>query len=192
MKSVYQFRLFSIGVISIILLGGSVVGQAQNSQPSEAWKLKFASSIRWQQITPIGNLVVNTSDGLYGVDPDQGKITWELKKLANIPAESYQVLPNTFYAQISLPNQMIILDPYEGKVLSDTQKAGFKSVVAKNVLYESGAILIYGFKEKLKASLSLFDMSTPRIGSLSQCFWMMPMESGSSNPPKVPAKNDVG
>lgn len=160
MKSAYQFRLFSIGVIFIILLGSSAMGQAQNSQPSEAWKLKFASSILWQQITPIGNLVVNTSDGLYGVDPDQGKITWELKKLANIPAESYQVLPNTFYAQISLSNQMIILDPYEGKVLSDTQKAGFKSVVAKNVLYESGAILIYGFKEKLKASLSLFDMST--------------------------------
>ena len=160
MKHIYRFRWF-LGCLTLnFLLIVSAMGSFPDPEPSEAWKLKFASSINWQQITPIGNLVVGTSDGLYGVDPDKGRITWEIKRLADIPYDSYQVLPNTFYTQISLANQIIILDPYEGKILSDTKKAGFKSVVAKNILYESGAIIIYGYKEKLKASLSLFDIAT--------------------------------
>ncbi len=156
----YQLKWFSVGLILSLFLHINGVGSTPDPEPSQAWKLKFASSIRWQQITPLGNLVVNTDDGLYGIDPDKGKVSWEIKKLAGIPFESYQVLPNTFYAQISLDNQVIVLDPYEGKILSDTRKAGFKSVVAKNILYESGAILIYGFKEKFTASLSLFDIAS--------------------------------
>ena len=160
MRLLYQFNHVLVGAVFTVLFVINAGATAPDPEPSEAWKLKFASSINWQQITPIGNLVVGTRDGLYGVDPDKGKITWEIKKLAGISEDSYQVLPNTFYAQISLENQIVILDPYEGKVLSDTKKAGFTSVLTKNVLYGSGAILIYGFKEKLKASLSLFDIAT--------------------------------
>ncbi|MCG8318655.1 MAG: PQQ-binding-like beta-propeller repeat protein [Cytophagales bacterium] len=159
MRLLHVFRLGAVGVVLCLLLN-NVVGKRLDPNPSEAWKLKFASSINWQQITPFGNLVVSTNDGLYGIDPEKGRITWQIKRLGNIPADSYQVLPNTFYAQISLANQVIILDPYEGKILSDTKKAGFTSVIAKNVLFESRTILICGYKEKLKTSFSLFDIAT--------------------------------
>ena len=162
MRLLHQFSLFCVGVIIPFFLSVKGLGMEADPDPSEAWKLKFASAINWHRITPFGNLVVSTGDGLYGVDPDLGRITWVIKRLGGIPYDSYQPLPNTFYAQISLSNQLIILEPYEGSIISDTKKAGFTTVVTKNILHESGAILISGYKDEQNASLSLFDMGTGR------------------------------
>ena len=49
-----------------------------NAQPKSApsWSAKFKTPITWQRVHSLGYLIVNTSDGLYGVNPDDGKIRW--------------------------------------------------------------------------------------------------------------------
>lgn len=129
-------------------------------RPAPTWNIQFKSTILWQQITPLGNLVINTRDGLFGIDGQTGQRTWEIKGLGNLPAHSYRSLPNTFFAELVLPDAIVIIDPYDGRIIGDTKKAGFKDVIAKNLLYESGTLLVYGFKNDLQAYLSIFDVKT--------------------------------
>jgi hypothetical protein len=51
------------------------------AQPKTApsWSAKFKTPINWQRGHSLGYLVVSTSDGLYGVNPDDGKVLWENK-----------------------------------------------------------------------------------------------------------------
>ncbi|MDH3709735.1 MAG: hypothetical protein OER04_07590, partial [Cyclobacteriaceae bacterium] len=129
-------------------------------RPAPTWNIQFKSAILWQQITPLGNLVINTRDGLYGINGDTGQQSWEIKGLGNLPVGSYKPLDNTFFAEIELPDAVIIIDPYNGRIIGDTKKAGFKNVLAKNLLYESGTLLVYGFKDGLEGYLSVFDVKT--------------------------------
>ncbi|MDH3711854.1 MAG: PQQ-binding-like beta-propeller repeat protein, partial [Cyclobacteriaceae bacterium] len=154
-----NFRRFF--AIVVLLISTSTLSATNDPlRPTPTWNIQFKSAILWQQITTLGNLVINTQDGLYGIDGQTGQRTWEIKGMGNIPAESYQPLPNTFFAEILLPNAIVIIDPYDGRIIGNTKKAGFKDVMAKNLLYESGTLLVYGFKDDLQAYLSVFDVKT--------------------------------
>ncbi|MDN5199810.1 PQQ-binding-like beta-propeller repeat protein [Fulvivirgaceae bacterium BMA10] len=175
MKNLKQRITCMMGAVLLIVFLSCFFAQAkansEKTDPAQAWNLHFKSAILWQQVTPLGVLVVNTLDGLHGIDPEQGKIIWSIPALGNIPFESYQILPNTLFTQITLQDKVIVLDPLEGKILSDSKQAGFSKVIVKNVLYDAGAILVYGFKDKLKAYLSLFDINTGKeLWSNSEIF----------------------
>lgn len=132
----------------IILLGCILNLEAKNNptKPSPAWNVHFESDILWQQVTPLGNLVINTSGGLYGIDGQTGQKSWEINRFGNLPPDSYRPLPGTFFAEIVLPDAIVILNPYNGRIIGDTKKAGFKDVVAKNLLYEAGTKALEGRK----------------------------------------------
>ena len=125
-----------------------------------AWQLSFDRPILWQQVTPLGDLLVNTSDGLYGVDPDHGTIKWKIAELGNLPSESYRVLPSSYFNEFILGDRAIVLDPFNGKMIFDSQQVGYKSVLSINILLESGGLMIYGIKDDLQPVLSCFDIQT--------------------------------
>ncbi len=132
-----------------------------NSNAQEAaWRLSFDQPILWQQVTPLGDLLVNTSDGLYGVDPEHGTIKWKITQLGNLPGESYRILPTSYFNEFILGDRVVVLDPFNGKMIFDSQQVGYKSVLSINVLLESGGLMIYGIKDNLQSVLSCFDIQT--------------------------------
>ena len=154
MKSVRYIWLFLLLILSGLNSGDTP------SKASPAWNVKFNSNIQWQQVTPLGNLVISTADGLHGIDGDTGEKVWTIEWLRNISPDNYQPLPGTLFVEITLPDAVVIINPYDGAIVANTQKSGFNKILVKNLLYESGVILVYGFKEGLQGYLSAFDVSS--------------------------------
>ncbi len=158
MKSVKKFlRKAGLGALPILFFFIVLTVKAEK-QPT--YNIKLKEQILWQQLTPLGVLIVNTPLALYGINTDNGNVMWTLTELRGIPEESYQVLPNTFFAEVRLRNELIILDPYEGKLLFDSKKEGWNTIISTNLLYDAGGIVIYGIKNELKAYLSYVDIAT--------------------------------
>lgn len=138
-----------------------------NAQPKTApsWSAKFKTPINWQRVHSLGYLIVSTNDGLYGVNPDDGKIIWENKGFAALNPEYYQEVEGTEFLTIAyqtdkasaIPMQAIV-HVASGKVLFDskTEQIG---VLSRHVLPESGRLLVIGVKPKtLSASLFMYDI----------------------------------
>lgn len=144
-----------------------VLSFAATAQPKTApsWSAKFKTPIAWQRVHSLGYIIVNTGDGLYGVNPDDGKILWENKGFASLNPEFYQEVEGTEFLTVAyqgdkastIPMQAII-HVATGKVLFDSQKEQI-GVLSRHVLPESGRLLVIGVKPKtLAASLFMYDI----------------------------------
>src|SRR3977135_3528837 len=58
------------------------------SGATAAWTLKVRGEIRWQQVTPMGALLVSTDAALAAVDIEGGQVMWEKPELGGVPADS--------------------------------------------------------------------------------------------------------
>ena len=58
------------------------------SGATAAWTLKVKGDIRWQQITPVGALLVSTDTELAAVDIERGQVMWEKPELGGLSADS--------------------------------------------------------------------------------------------------------
>lgn len=153
------FRLLSV----CMLLMAFVCHAQPKTAPS--WSARFKTSITWQRVHSLGYLIVNTNDGLYGVNPDDGKILWENSSFAALNPEFYREVEGTEFLTIAyqaddpstVPMQAII-HVATGKVLFDSQKEQI-GVLSRHVLPESGRLLVIGVKPKtLAASLFMYDI----------------------------------
>jgi hypothetical protein len=137
------------------------------SKLAPAWSAKFKSPINWQRVHSLGYIIVSTKDGLYGVNPGDGKILWENKNFPAINPENYQEVPGTEFITISfltdksatLPMQAIV-EVIGGKVLFDSQKEQI-GVLSRHVLPFSERLLVIGARPgTLVASLFMYDIAT--------------------------------
>jgi outer membrane protein assembly factor BamB len=142
-----------------------------NAQPKTApsWSAKFKSPVNWQRVHSLGYLIVSTNDGLYGVNPNDGKILWENKSYPAVDPANFQEVEGTEFITISfiteksstIPMQAII-EVVGGKVLFDSQKEQI-GVLSRHVLPSSGRLLVIGVKPNtLSASLFMYDINTAK------------------------------
>ena len=142
-----------------------------DAQPktNKAWSAKFGSPINWQRVHSLGYLVVSTNDGLYGVNPNDGKILWENKSFPAVNSSNYQEISGTEFITIAyatnaeqkIPMQAII-EVAGGKVLFDSQKEKI-GVLSRHVLPASSRLLVIGAKPNtLMASLFMYDITSGR------------------------------
>src|SRR5687767_9296068 len=134
---------------------------------NKAWSAKFGSSINWQRVHSLGYLIVSTNDGIYGVNPNDGKVLWENKNFPAISSDNFQEVEGTEFITISyltdksstIPMQAII-EVVGGKVLFDSQKEQI-GVLSRHVLPTSGRLLVIGVRPKtLMASLFMYDIAS--------------------------------
>ena len=140
-----------------------------DAQPksNKAWSAKFGSSINWQRVHSLGYLVVSTNDGLYGVNPTDGKIHWENKGFAAVNSANYNEIPGTEFITIAYANSaeqkipmQAIIEVAGGKVLFDSQKEKI-GVLSRHVLPASSRLLVIGAKPNtLMASVFMYDISS--------------------------------
>jgi len=140
-----------------------------NAQPKTApsWSAKFNGTINWQRVHSLGYIIVSTNHGLYGVNPDDGKIIWQNLDFASLDPQHYQEVEGTEFLTIayqtekdsSIPMQAI-MHVGTGKVLFDSQKEQI-GVLSRHVLPQSGRLLVIGVKPKtLSASLFMYDIAS--------------------------------
>ena len=137
-----------------------VIVTAGHAQKTPTWSWDSGTKVLWQQITPLGNLVVNTREALIGVDTQTGETMWTLQELGNLQEDSYGIVPTTFFVEITRGDRITVVDAWEGKILFDSEAAGIKNVLSKNILYRGGAMLIYGFQPGLKPIMGCYSIST--------------------------------
>lgn len=150
----------------LLFVFGTISSHAQQKKTA-SWTAKFNNAINWQRVHSLGYIIVSTSDGLYGVEPHDGKIVWENKSFPSLNPANFAEVTGTEFATIAyvtektstIPMQAII-EVATGKVLFDSQKEGI-GVISRHVLPAAGKLLVIGMRpENLVASLFMYDIAS--------------------------------
>lgn len=161
LRSVFLKNLFLI-----FLMLTTILSMAQQKLPP-AWSAKFKAAINWQRVHSLGYIIVSTNDGLYGVNPNDGKVLWENKSFPSLSSANFEEVPGTEFVTIAhktnssstIPMQAIV-EVVNGKTLFDSQKEGI-GVLSRHVLPSAGKLLVIGMRPKnLVASLFMYDIAT--------------------------------
>ena len=151
-------------LLFVIALLASLFAHAQQKL-SASWSAKFKSPINWQRVHSLGYIIVGTNDGLYGVDPNDGKVMWENRGFPALNPATFEEVAGTEFVTIAykidntstIPMQAIV-EVVSGKVLFDSQKESV-GVLSRHVLPSAGKLLIIGMRPKnLVASLLMYDI----------------------------------
>ena len=132
---------------------------------SPAWNIQFKGNIIWQRVTPLGQLVVNTSTALVGVDPVKGEIIWEKPGLASIPESGYEEIGETEFISVATGSNdnpdIAIVNTINGEIVFNTANAGISEILDKYVLPRSGVMLLVVVKlGNTAASLVAININT--------------------------------
>lgn len=130
---------------------------------AKAWTMDFDSGIDWFRLSPTGKLIAGTNNGLYGIDPNTGKVAWKHDFLKNITKTNYNPISNSPFIAIvtgSMFNmQQVILDVNSGKVIASTADLGMKMVNKRYTVNSLGGILFSGYLNNAP-SLVFIDAAT--------------------------------
>ncbi len=152
----------------LVLLAGLAsltLPAAHGADLPPAWSKDFAVPIRWQRVTSIGQLLVDTRDALYAVDPETGDARWSLTGLGPLSEEGFEELTGTPLALINAESReskrAFIVNTLNGTLVFDSRSERLASVSSTHVLPQSGTLLIAGFEEgKPQPTLFLYGIDT--------------------------------
>ena len=107
-----------------------------------------------------------TSEGLKGLDPATGSVAWTVKELANAPESSYEEIANTPFVAVAPADgadELVILEPFTGKVLFSSTESGIGHIASKYFLYANNAIVVVGQRADKAAVMACVDMGTGQV-----------------------------
>ncbi len=137
-----------------------------NAQATPAWSSTPGGAIAWIRTTSTGNLVTCTSEGLKGIDPSTGSLSWTVKELANAPESGFEEIAGTPFIS-SIPagadDQLVILEPFGGTVLFSSQESGISHIASKYFLYANNAIVLVGQRVDKSPVMACVDMATGKV-----------------------------
>src|SRR5688572_24239014 len=142
----------SAKLVFFLLLFSVVVHAQPKTLP--AWSYKFKTPIQWQRVHSLGHVIVSTSEGLFAINPSDGRLIWENRQFPSLNPDMYSEIAGTEFISISylteksstIPMQAIV-EVVGGKVLFDSQKESI-GVLSRHVLPSSGKLLVIGMKPK--------------------------------------------
>ncbi len=156
-----------LGPVSVLLLSGissepqQLHAQAVAPAPSgatAAWTLKVKGDIRWQQVTPMGALLVSTDAALAAVDIESGQVMWEKPELGGLSADSVHMVEGSLLMEATRPGLLVIFDPVTGAVVFDSRRLNLMRVVTRRVLPQSGTLLVHGNRAAGPSVVALYDL----------------------------------
>lgn len=148
--------------LSAIFLSSSLGSQAQLAP---TWTAK-TGAVSWLRTTSAGALVAGTSEGLKGIDPVTGTVSWTVTELANAPESGYAELDRTPFVTVvpaGAPDDLVIIEPFSGNVVFNSKEAGISRIVNKYFLYANNAIVVVGQKADKTAAMACVDMGTGKV-----------------------------
>jgi outer membrane protein assembly factor BamB len=136
-----------------------------NAQLTPTWTVNTGPA-QWMRITSAGALVVGTSEGLKGVDPASGKVTWTIAELANVPESGYEEVDRTPFITVVPPGRaedLFIVEPFSGQVVFNSEEAGISRITSRYFLYANNAIILAGQKADKSAAMACVDMGSGKV-----------------------------
>ena len=115
-----------------------------NAQIREDWSSSFEKAINWQLVTALGNYIVHTNSGLYGIDYGSGAILWHNPAFNNLEEASFVELVNSPFAKVETANGLFFVNTFDGNVVFNSSESGVNKVKDHFVLYRSNSIIVSG------------------------------------------------
>jgi len=141
----------------------TLFGIGATAQNKSDWTKNFPSKINWYKITDAGVLVVATKDGLYGVNPSDGKEIWKNDDIENIDESNYDPIEGTPYIVMAkrgvFKSSNKIVDVVTGKQIANTRDLGLSSLTKRIYLMKSNAVLFYGLGSTGKPTLMKINLA---------------------------------
>jgi len=128
----------------ILLIAIVLFSFMAKAQANLTWDKEFTSTINWQELNYLGNLVVSSSDALMGVDYVDGDVTWSKPEFANLEREAYKDLANSPFFTIQKDNAVYLIDQLSGDEVFNSTKAGIEEITDYTILYKTNSILVAG------------------------------------------------
>ena len=129
-----------------------------------AWALDFQAPVQWQRVTSLGDLIVSTPGGLYGVDPSKGAVLWSHADLANLQGAGFEEIPGAPLFMIDdgqSDPRVMILNALDGTVVFDSRQAGLVEIQGRYVMPRTGGLLVVGFESgNLNTQVFMYDMAS--------------------------------
>jgi outer membrane protein assembly factor BamB len=148
----------------LIVVFLAFIFEFSGAQVQQSWNADLGGQIRWQEVTPLGNLIICTDKSLQGLDPATGRYLWSLGDFGGIPRENYRNLMNSPLFSISAGQDFYMINPFNGHVVFDSRKAGMENLKFQEVLFKANGVLIAGDKAGSKEPMLLMvDISTGAI-----------------------------
>ena len=153
-------------LVAVCMAMATLLTQAQ-PKTAPSWSAKFDAPINWQRVHSLGYLIVSTSSGLYGVNPDDGRILWQNTAFAALNPDFYEEVEGTEFLAVAYQGQQSSTVPMQaiihvstGKVLFDSQEEQI-GVLSRHVLPASERLLVIGVRPKtLSASLFMYEINS--------------------------------
>jgi len=143
----------------VLLIQATTVWSATTIR--EAWRVALPGYIASYEVNELGDLLVVTSEGLHGVDPETGTVKWTRPEFSSGVNPEMKPIADSPYYQIMANEIMYVLDPLDGKIFFNSLQAGITAVDAIYFLYRTDNILVKGKSNQLaEAVVVLVDMKT--------------------------------
>ncbi len=132
------------------------------AQTAPLWRHTATTPITFVRVTPLGNVVVATVDGLVGLDPDAGIVTWKREDLKNLEPPSYAAIAQSPFAAVRVGGRVELIDLVTGatKWRMPPPPADVQPYLP---IPERRLILAYGPNDSLKPVLVAADLETGAV-----------------------------
>lgn len=126
------------------------------------WQVSMAEKVKWQVVSPTGNLLVCAKDALMALDPIDGSVQWQVEGLKGIDRSNFKIIPMTTYAlantgkSYSTQSATILFDYVTGQEIWSTKDHDIKDTDTYYVVPHLDAILVFGwYKNRDRAAIML-------------------------------------
>ena len=133
------------------------------AQLEETWTSSFDNEINWQTVSALGNYIVHTNSGLYGIDNNTGDVIWSDLTFSRLSEDSFTELENSPFAKIETEKGFFIVNLFDGSKVFNSFDHGIKNVKQHFVLYQSNAIVVAGKSVSGEDMALSIDISTGKV-----------------------------
>ena len=140
----YIFQI-SLGV----LLGGAIAISARPAA-TPAWAVKLPESVKWQEVSSVGTLLVGTSSSLCSIDPETGATMWTRTEFSKTSPFNVREIPGTPVLLVNDHSSMInpktkitALDILTGETIWETEREQGYPIGAYPI-YAKKIVLVFG------------------------------------------------
>ncbi len=139
------------------------VAMSLNAQLKETWSSSFEKEVNWQIVTSLGNYIVQTDSGLFGIQNNTGEVIWHDSKFTELSETDFTELNNSPFAKIETTHGLFFINMFDGSTVFNSFDNGIKKVKDHFVLYRSNSIVVSGKSEGKENVAVSVDIETGKV-----------------------------
>lgn len=114
-------------------------------------------------VTALGNYIVQTNQGLYGIDANSGQVLWHNPEFTNLEEAFFAELDNSPFAKIETRNELSFINTFNGELVFNSSNSGVNKVKEHFILYRSNSIIVSGKSSDSENIAVSVDIGTGKV-----------------------------